>query len=265
MATYAIGDVQGCYDTLAALLERVGFDPSADEVWLAGDLVNRGPKNVQVLRWCVDHAPRVRAVLGNHDLHVLAAAEGLREPRGRDTMQDVLRSEDREVLLDFLARQPFLHEDEGHVMVHAGWPPRWSLEQLRARAGALSAWMAGPNRRELLEALAGAVDPAPEAVADVAALTRMRTVDADGEPVYGFDGAPEEAPAGQLPWFDWPRRPPPEKAVICGHWAALGLLVRPDLVALDTGCVWGNTLTAVRLEDRQVFSVPAQEPRGSRG
>lgn len=261
VATYVIGDVQGCFDSLRALARQIDFDPEVDTLWLAGDLVNRGPKSAEVLRWCLSHEDAVHAVLGNHDLHLLAAAEGLRRPKGRDTLQDVLRAPDREALLEYLAGQPFMLEAPGFVLTHAGWPPRWSLDELRRRAKALQAGLAGPDRRRLLGCISG-VEAHPEharAAEDAAALTRMRTVDDAGEPVYGFAGPPSACPPGERPWFDDPRWDPEGRTAIFGHWAALGLRVRPRLIALDSGCVWGHRLSAVRLEDRRVFQVEAME------
>ena len=212
-----------------------------------------------VLRWCLAHEPRVRVSLGNHDLHVLGADLGLRTPKGRDTLQDILQAADRDELVAYLARQPFLHEDGDVLMTHAGWPPRWSLEELRARAAALHAAISGPDRRALVEAFTREDPEHPlRDLGDAAiALTCMRTVDEAGHPVYGFRGPLDEVPAGEVAWFDAPGRHGRDRTVVCGHWAALGLFVRDDVIALDSGCVWGGALTAIRLEDRQIFQVPA--------
>lgn len=257
MATYAIGDIQGCFDPFMRLLHRIAFDPTVDELWLAGDLVNRGPRNVDVLRWCIDHEPRLRVVLGNHDLHLIAADAGLREARGRDTLQDVLQAPHRRDLVDFLWRQPLLHERDGFVMVHAGVPPTWDLDTLRIRARRLRAAMDEDRERFLTSVLAPETPAEVTLAGDLGALTRMRTVDRTGRPVYGFAGAPEDAPPGERPWFDAPRRAPLSARVLFGHWAAAGLRVRWDMVALDSGCVWGNQLSAFRLDDGQVFQVSA--------
>ncbi len=253
MATYAIGDIQGCFDALLRLTAAFDFDPDQDELWLAGDLVNRGPANAEVLRWCIEYEPRLKVVLGNHDLHLMSCMHGLRKPKGRDTLQDVLQAPDRQPLIDFLYRQPLLHHERGYLMVHAGCPPTWSLEQAKTKARRAQGLLQGPAPRQFFERLRDAQDDVAQ---DMAALTRMRTVDVRGAPVFGFVGPPDEAPAGQVPWFDWPHRKPVPATVIFGHWAALGFMQRPGLLALDTGCVWGQSLTAVRLEDLTVFQVP---------
>lgn len=254
MATYAIGDIQGCFDALRRLTGAFGFDPDCDELWLAGDLVNRGPANAEVLRWCIEHEARLKVVLGNHDLHLLSCAHGLRKPKGRDTLQDVLQAPDRQRLLDFVYKQPLLHYAQDYVMVHAGLPPTWGLDEAQRRAQVAESLLHSPNPISFFERLG---DKHSQVAQDVAALTRMRTVNMDGAPVYGFVGPPAEAPAGETPWFDWPARRAVQPTIIFGHWAALGLLRRPGLLALDTGCVWGQSLTAVRLEDQTVFQVPA--------
>ena len=256
MATYAIGDIQGCFRTFEALLARIAFDPDRDRVWLAGDLVNRGPRSAEVLRWCLDHEPAVTAVLGNHDVHLLLRAEGLRPKKARDSLEDVLQAADRRRLLAYLGRQPFLHREGPWVMVHAGLHPRWSVDDAVERAQALRGLMDGPERRALLAALAEAGrrdERFTPAVHDVAVFTRIRTVGADGAPRFGYAGPPEQAPAGHMPWFAWPGRASRDHAVIFGHWAALGLHLAPGVAGLDSGCVWGKALSALRLEDRAVF------------
>lgn len=266
MATYAIGDIQGCFEAFVRLLACVDFDPDHDVLWLAGDLVNRGPANAEVLRWCLEHESRLRIVLGNHDLHLLACAEGLRRPKRRDTLQDVLNAPDRARLLDFLWRQPLLHREQDRVMTHAGIPPRWSMEDAQRRATRIAAGLQGPKRRDYLTSLYRA-DGGPGLKRDreaLAGLTRMRTVDRDGAPVFEFAGPPSEIPRGQTAWFDWPGRVPLKETLIFGHWAALGLMIRPQLIALDSGCVWGHALTAYRLEDRRVFQVGFADGRKTR-
>lgn len=256
MATYAIGDIQGCFRTFQALLARIAFDPGRDRLWLAGDLVNRGPRSAEVLRWCVAHEPVVSVVLGNHDLHLLLRAEGLRPKKARDSVEDVLQSADRGQLLGYLTRQPFLHREGPWVMVHAGLDPRWSVAEATERALALKRHLQGPERRAFLSALGEPGrrdDRFADAASDAAAFTRLRTVGRDGAPRFDFDGPPEAAPAGQLPWFAWPGRASRDHSIIFGHWAALGLHLAPGIAGLDSGCVWGKALSALRLEDRAVF------------
>ena len=267
MATYAIGDIQGCFETLTRLLERFRFDPRKDRLWLVGDLVNRGPRSLEVLRWAHGLGDRVTAVLGNHDLNLLAVAAGVRKGKPRDTLEEVLVASDREDLLEWLARRPLVHVEGPFVMVHAGLLPAWSVVQARklsgevesalqsgGRVGALKAMFEGGGTLSWDESLSG---PARlNAVTN--ALTRMRTCTKEGRMCLDFSGPPDAAPADCYPWFELPTRFRRSVTVICGHWAALGLRLESNLMAIDTGCVWGRTLTAIRLEDREVF----QEPLG---
>lgn len=263
MATYAIGDIQGCWDNLRALLARI--QPAAgDRLWLAGDLVNRGPRSLAVLRWAAEQGDRVVAVLGNHDLHLVACARGVRRPRRSDTFQDVLEAPDGGALVDWLARRPLLHREGDWLMVHAGLLPAWSADDAERIAREVEAaglsqhlldtWRDAPRRwrddlaRDDRHALA------------LAAFATLRCVDREGAMDREFDGPPAEAPPGLLPWFDHPERRSRAARIVCGHWAALGLLVRPDLAALDSGCVWGGQLSALRLEDGALFQVPGLAP-----
>ena len=259
MATYAIGDVQGCWDNLRALLERVA--PAAgDRLWLTGDLVNRGPRSLEVLRWARDQGDRLVAVLGNHDLHLISCARGVRKPRKGDTFQDVLEAPDCDELVAWLARRPLIHRDGEWLMVHAGLLPAWSATDAERLAGEVQA-------NGLDDALLGSWRKAPRAwsgdlAADerrtlaLSAFATLRCVDRTGAMDRDFDGPPDQAPPGLVPWFDHPARRSREVRIACGHWAALGLLIRPDLAALDSGCVWGGCLTAMRLEDGALFQVP---------
>ncbi|MCB9899121.1 MAG: symmetrical bis(5'-nucleosyl)-tetraphosphatase [Planctomycetes bacterium] len=270
MASYAIGDLQGCFATYQRLLRRIEFRPGRDRLLLVGDLVNRGPRSLDVLRWTLRHDAHVHAVLGNHDLHLLAVAAGRAELRPGDTLDDVLDAPDRDELLDWLARRPLVARVDEHLLVHAGLHPSWTADDALALAAPLSARLADPaSRGALLDALRrpppGSVPPAWDADlpepqrtrALIGLLTRLRTCRADGVPCERFSGPPDEAPAGCLPWFDVPGRRSAGTPIVCGHWAALGLCVRDDLLALDTGCVWGGSLTAARLEDGALFSEPA--------
>ena len=266
MATWAVGDIQGCFDTLKRLLDRIEFDPSEDRLWLVGDLVNRGPKSLDVLRWARDAGGAVTSVLGNHDVKLLAQADGLWPSRKGDTLDDVLRAPDRDELLAWLADRPFVHAEGDWLMVHAGLPPTWSAHEALALAEEASAALRGKDRRKLLESLKS--DPPLQwdesltgwrrLAAIVTAVTRLRTCTREGVACEGFSGSPEDAPEGCVPWFDLPRRSH-DSRILFGHWAALGLLVRPDVVGLDSGCVWGRYLTAYRLEDGQVEQEAAVE------
>lgn len=255
MPTYAIGDVQGCYLTLRRLLTRVGFDPGRDRLWFAGDLVNRGPRSLETLRWAAAHEQALVSVLGNHDLHLLGAAAGLRRPRPQDTLAQVLSAPDADALLGWLRQRPLLHREREWVLVHAGLHPAWTLADAERLARAIERELRGEGWRDLLAALYGG--GAGELERALRAFTLMRVVRADGALDLEFNGPPAERPAGTSPWFELPSRRPPGARVVFGHWAALGLYVSPSAVGLDTGCVWGRTLTAFRLEDGAI----TQEPR----
>lgn len=259
MATYAIGDVQGCWDNLCALLERIAPGPG-DRLWLTGDLVNRGPRSLEVLRWARDQGDRLVAVLGNHDLHLVSCARGVRRPRKADTFHDVLDAPDGDELVDWLARRPLVHREEDWLMVHAGLLPAWSAGDAEAlarevEAAGLSERLLG-SWRKAPRAWRSTLDAGDRHAMAVAAFATIRCVDRTGAMDRDFDGPPGEAPPGLVAWFDHPARRSRDVRVVCGHWAALGLLLRPDLAALDSGCVWGGSLTALRLEDGETFQVP---------
>jgi bis(5'-nucleosyl)-tetraphosphatase (symmetrical) len=273
MAIYAIGDVQGCFITLERLLRRIDFDPGRDRLWLVGDLVNRGPSSLEVLRWAKSMGRSVIVVLGNHDLHLIARAEGLREPRKRDTFDDVLEAPDRDALLEWLIGRPLLHREGDFVLVHAGLLPQWSLEEAEALAWEAQEALRSRRRYPLLESFeeSGTSPRWGEDLKEpqrlrlvVDAFTRMRTLTSSGELCLDFDGPPRQAPEGCQPWFELCSFPP-RATVLFGHWAALGLHLGRNAIGLDTGCAWGGSLTALRLEDRQVFQEPSELARGPRG
>lgn len=260
MATYAIGDVQGCWRTLERLLGRVGFDRAEDRVWFAGDLVNRGPGSLEVLRFARGLGERAQVVLGNHDLHLLAIAAGVRTAKRRDTVDDVLASPDRDELLEWLRQRPLLHAEGEWVLLHAGLLPGWTLGEARERAREAEAWLRGPRVNLALAAYARKRVKDPELVRvheTLRTLTLLRCV-RDGEMALDYSGPPGEAPAGLVPWHR-ARPRDPEVTIVCGHWAAQGFVREPGLLALDSGCVWGNALTAVRLEDGAAFQEPSAE------
>lgn len=265
MARYAVGDLQGCMDSFERLLAVLRFDPTKDELWLVGDLVNRGPRSLEVLRWVRRHEGSVRCVLGNHDLHLLARAAGAPAKR-RDTVEAVLAAPDREELLGWLRTRPLLHVEAPWVLVHAGLHPSWSVEQARQLAAEVEAELAGPRWRDLVTGLEGLAVPwRPELVglprwrAILSYLVRVRTCFADGRVEPSFDGPPAQAPAGTIPWFKLPAARWRTHVPVFGHWAALGLDVGEGHIALDSGCVWGKVLSAIRLDDRMVFQVKAAE------
>ena len=259
MATWVVGDVHGCWATLERLLERIGPLGDGDRLWLIGDLVNRGPGSLAVLRWAAAH-PRVDAVLGNHDLHLLGRAAGLARAREGDRLDEVLTAPDRERLLAWLRERPLMVAAPRWLIVHAGLLPAWTTDEAIALAGRAAAVLAGPDGTALLAALASRRNR-PQSwleplVAATAVMTRIRIVDRQGVPVAGFTDAPEAAPDGCRPWFEASPVPTPERPVVFGHWAMLGDFRAPGVRCLDSACVHGERLTAVRLDDDLTVSEP---------
>ena len=270
MATYAIGDVQGCFDELGDLLSKINYRPDRDKLWFAGDLVNRGPRSVDVLRFVKACGDGAITVLGNHDLHLVAAAYGVRELRRADTFADVLQASDRDELLDWLCTQPVLHYDQAldFAMVHAGIPPAWGLADALSFAGELHAVLASPEREVFFHNMYGDKPLAWEASLQgwsrlrfiTNAFTRMRFVTPDGSLSHAESGTPEQH-AELQPWFAVAHENRPR--TIFGHWATLRLTTSIDpahgVFHLDTGCVWGGRLTALRLEDVAYIDVPSRQ------
>lgn len=262
MATYAIGDVQGCHGALQRLLNHIQFDPSSDCLWFVGDLVNRGPDSLGVLRSIRSLGRSARVVLGNHDLFLLAVSEGVVALRPKDTIGDVLKAEDRLDLIDWLRHQPLHHREGPFLMIHAGLLPQWTTQDAAQLAGEVETALRGDGFRSFLRSLfhepmitwSSGLTGASRLVAVARVLTRLRTCTPAGD-TSNFSGSPEETPPGYFPWFRIPARRSADTTVITGHWAALGLHMEPNLLAIDSGCVWGRQLTAVRLEDRTVFQV----------
>jgi bis(5'-nucleosyl)-tetraphosphatase (symmetrical) len=271
MATYAVGDIQGCYQAVQRLLEKASFNPAKDRLWLAGDLVNRGPDSLQVLRWARGLGERAVVVLGNHDLHLLAVASHGASPKLRDTLLGVLEAPDRDELLDWLRHQKLMHHANGFAMVHAGLLPDWSIARALELAREVERDLREAPRR-LFETMYGDAPAKWSEMLDrgdrrrvvINAMTRMRMLNRAGEMSLSYSDAPAKAPAELVSWFDVPGRASATTPIVCGHWASLGLVLRPDLLALDSGCVWGRQLTAVRLEDRAVFQVGCGQGRTGR-
>jgi bis(5'-nucleosyl)-tetraphosphatase (symmetrical) len=258
MARYAIGDIQGCCDELKALLARLEFSADRDEIWFVGDLVNRGPQSLETLRFVRALGANATVVLGNHDLHLLALAYGSkRKPKDGDTLDAVLGATDRDQLLEWLLRRPLAVYDEprGDFLVHAGLAPEWSPRDAAKLAREVEAVLRD-DARTLFDSMYG---NKPERWNDklrgmdrlrfvINVFTRMRYVALDGSIDLKQKGAPGDQPEGFVPWFDAPARASRDVRVVCGHWSTLGLKRRKDLLALDTGCVWGGKLTAVNLD-----------------
>ena len=271
MATWAIGDVQGCAAELEALLDRIGYSPARDRLWFVGDLVNRGPRSLDVLRLVAGLGDSSVVVLGNHDLHLLAAARGAGLRDGDESLAPVLAAPDRSRLLDWLQSRRMLHHDAslGRVMIHAGLPPQWDLDRARSCAAELEQVLQGEASGAFFEHMYG---NQPDLWHDdlsgmdrlrytVNALTRLRACDASGRMLLKLKGPVDGLPPGAMPWFRVPGRLTAGVSVVCGHWSALGYHDADGVLALDTGCVWGGTLTARRLDaDGAQVSVSSDQP-----
>lgn len=255
MALYLIGDVQGCDGALQRLLEKIAFSPSRDTLYLLGDLVNRGPQSAAVLRRVMGYGEAAKSLLGNHDLSLLALAHGQRPPHRNDTMDEVLRAPDFAAMIDWLRRQRMAIHAHGLLMVHGGVLPQWDVAQTLALAAEVEAALRGPG---LVAFLAQMYGNEPARWSDdlagsqrlrviVNALTRLRFCTPDGEMNLYASGGLKDAPPGTLPWFDVPGRRTSGTTIAFGHWSTLGFLQRPDIIALDTACVWGGCLSALRL------------------
>ncbi|MDD3528628.1 MAG: symmetrical bis(5'-nucleosyl)-tetraphosphatase [Gallionellaceae bacterium] len=269
MATYAIGDIQGCFEAFKELLAAIAFDHAADRLWLTGDLVNRGEDSIGTLRWCMAHDDQIVAILGNHDLHLLAVAAGFVPPHRNDTLAEILDAPDRAEVLDWLRRRPMLHREGDWLMVHAGLLPEWTPELAETLAHELETALRGPGYLDFLRQMYGNEprrwDPAltgQDRLRLIAnAMTRLRYLHPNGDMEFQHKCGPAEAPAGLTPWYEMPGRRSAGVKVLFGHWSTLGLYARPDVVALDTGCLWGGRLSAIRLEDGQVFQVDCHARR----
>jgi bis(5'-nucleosyl)-tetraphosphatase (symmetrical) len=253
---HLIGDVQGCATALDAVLAEIGFSPSRDRLVVLGDLVNRGPDSLAVLRRLAGLGDAAVCLLGNHDLHLLAVAHGVRALRRSDTFADVLGAPDREHWLAWLAAQPLAHLEAGWLCVHAGVAPQWTAAQTLELAAEVQALLRGPDRGAFLRQMYG-TEPrrwrddlagAERARFIVNALTRIRFCTDDGELEFKTTAGAEAAPAGYRPWFEVPDRRTAGQPIAFGHWSTLGLINRPHLLAIDTGCVWGGALTAIRVD-----------------
>ena len=253
---YLIGDVQGCSDALERLLSKIGFSPSRDRLWVLGDLVNRGPESLATLRRLHSLGNAATCLLGNHDLNLLAVAHGVRQPHPGDTLAEILDAPDRARWLDWLRHQRMAVHEHGWLMVHAGVVPQWDLATTLSLAGEVEQVLRSDMIGDFLAAMYGdqparwspALQGTPRLRFVVNVLTRVRFVSADGTlDLLAKEGA-GAAPAGYFPWFEAPERQTQGVPIAFGHWASLGLINRPDLLALDTGCVWGRQLSAMRID-----------------
>lgn len=264
MASYAVGDLQGCYFSFQRLLDHIGFNPSRDRLWLVGDLINRGAGSLATLRWLYQHRACVTTVLGNHDLHTLAVAEGFVPAHKSDTLKELLDAPDSKELLDWMRHQSLIHQEDGYVMVHAGLLPQWEVAQALDLGREVETALTSASYRDFFANMYG---NQPDIWHDEThgydrlrlitnAMTRLRVCTPEGRIDFKFKGEMDRIPAGYVPWFDVPGRRSRDAVIVCGHWSALGLQKRPNLYALDTGCLWGGQLTAMRLEDRAIYQVP---------
>ena len=269
MSTYAVGDLQGCLDPLLALLEVVKFEPSRDQLWLVGDIVNRGPQSLETLRFVKSLGSAAITVLGNHDLHLLAYASGYRQPGELDTLHSILLAKDSDELLHWLHQQPLAHYDANldSLLVHAGVPPIWSVKKTLKYAREVEE--AVRDEKTSIKFLKKMYGDLPDTwnkelqgmkrlrlITNY--LTRMRFCSADGKLELGCKNGPDKPPLGYAPWFSFPNPKLRQTRVIFGHWAALkGETHNPQFIGLDTGYVWGGSLRMLRLEDNAVFEVNA--------
>ncbi len=261
MATYVVGDVQGCYSALRRLLDKCAFEPARDRLWLVGDLVNRGPHSLAVVRFVRALGARAITVLGNHDLHLLVVAAGHARLNRADTFDAILRAPDREELLDWVRRRPMMHVHGGYAMVHAGLLPQWSVPQALGLAREVETALQGDECDRFLRTMYG---DRPDRWRDdltgikrlrviTNVLTRIRICTQGGKMEFRHKGKPVDLPRGYLPWFSMPGRRSRGTCVIFGHWAALGLYRESNVIGLDTGCVWGGSLSALKLPGRKLF------------
>ncbi|HLA34464.1 MAG TPA: symmetrical bis(5'-nucleosyl)-tetraphosphatase [Rhodocyclaceae bacterium] len=268
MATYIIGDLQGCYEPLRRLLDHVAFDPSVDRLGFVGDLVNRGQQSLAVLRYIKSLGAVAHVVLGNHDLHLIMLAAGYSKAHREDTLTEVLKAPDRDELLAWLRAQPLFYAENDWAMVHAGLMPSWTVAQAQALADEVRTALTSPDYVEFLAEMWGSEPTVwsdelkgwPRLRFIVNAMTRMRYLTQTGAMEFRAPGSkapPTQGPANCMPWFAFPDRASRDHLLLCGHWSALGFYQEATLLAIDTGCVWGGTLTAVRLEDRRIFCQPS--------
>ncbi len=257
MATYAIGDLQGCYDELQLLLKKINYNPDRDQLWFAGDLVNRGPKSLETLRFVKQHASA--CVLGNHDLHLLAGACHKKFRRRKDTLDDILDAPDRDELIHWLRQQPLMHHDttSGFSMIHAGLPPQWDLQLAKRCANEVESVLRGEDYPSFFEQMYG---NQPDLWSDdldgldrlrfiTNCFTRLRFCTQEGHLALDEKGQPGSPAPDLQPWFTWQQRRSKDLKILFGHWSTLGAYEGENVYALDTGCLWGGSLTALKIGD----------------
>jgi len=268
MALYAIGDIQGCHAEFCELLGLIGFSPATDRLWLTGDLVNRGPDSLGVIREVMALGDAAETVLGNHDLHLLTVAAGHRGAHRDDTLAPILEAPDRDDLLEWLAHRPLAAASKDLLMVHAGVLPQWNADGVLALAGEVETVLRSERRQAFLRVLYGDephtwrdnLEGDDRLRAIVNALTRLRFCTPDGRMEFREKRGARHAPHGYAPWFAHPQRQTASSLVLCGHLSTLGLMLAPNVLMLDSGCLWGGALTAIRFPDRRLYQVPSRAP-----
>lgn len=273
MSIYAIGDIQGCFDELLRLLDSLSFNEHSDQLWFAGDLVNRGPKSLETLRFVKSLGDSAITVLGNHDLHLLAASCVPKIAHKKDSLLPILEAPDRDELIDWLRHRPLFHFNDDFCLVHAGVPPQWDFKKIQKMAILAEQALRGSNYQTFLNQMYGNkpniwssnLKGVERLRFIVNCFTRMRYCDADGRLDFIHSGPPGSQPKGLVPWFDAPKRKNADMRIIFGHWSSLGYYEGQNCYAIDTGCLWGGQLTALRLgEPVQRFSIDCPEAKKPR-
>ena len=265
MAHYAIGDIQGCFDELTALLHKIDFNHGSDTLWLVGDIVNRGPKSLEALQFCIRHESSVRIVLGNHDLHLLAVGYGHGTTKRSDTITPILNHPDSKKMLDWLRAQPLMVGGEKHVMVHAGILPQWSIAKAETLAREAEAELRGPKYEKFFAKMYGnkptlwqdGLEGYDRLRMIVNVFTRMRALNYSGALDYDYKSTLKKMPLYLRPWFKAPNRQNLDRTIVFGHWSSLGFMDTDNILSLDTGALWGGELTAVNLADHSITQVPS--------
>ena len=268
MSHYAIGDIQGCHAELCQLLDLIGFSAREDRLWVVGDIVNRGPDSLAALREVKALGDAAVTVLGNHDFHLLTVAAGHTKPHGQDTLAPILEAPDRDELIGWLQRRPLVVVEGERLLVHAGLLPQWTPASALMLSREVETMLGSERADAFLAALYG---DEPRAWRDdlegfdrlrvaVNAFARLRFCTAEGTMELSEKRGPEAAPDGYRPWFEHETRASAGVTIVCGHWSTLELKLYPNVLMLDSGCLWGGTLTAVRLDDRRVYQVPSRAP-----
>ena len=266
MAHYAIGDIQGCFDELTALLHKLDFNHGTDTLWLTGDIVNRGPQSLQALQFAMQHSSSVQIILGNHDLHLLAVGYGHGTLKRSDTLSSIINHPDSKKMLDWLRHQPLMVRNDKHVMVHAGILPQWSIEQAESLAREAEAELQSRKYEKFFAKMYGNKPTAwDEALSGyerlrliVNVFTRMRVLTYLNELDYDFKATLDKMPLYLRPWFRVPNRQNLSHTIIFGHWSSLGYMNENNIISLDTGALWGGELTAVNLATHEVTQIPSQ-------